>query len=278
MFPIDILFQDNYILVVNKPTALSMFADRVSPSSLWDMLKNHFQDRSLYQVHRIDKETSGVVILAFSKKAQAQLNRQFVGHTIKKVYLAICLGQPDPPSGFIDLPLRPGRKNSFRVAGPRETIFLDTSPAIPTWKLPSSTQSLTSNNKSYPSQTFYQTVASDGRYSLLVVQPITGRTHQIRVHLSWIGHQLLGDPLYGKPGSSTQRAERLALHSFQLQFIENWIDGQEPTQRLFQAPIPAFFEDFLAHMNRSNGYEKLDLQKEINSILATNTQIPTGKE
>lgn len=269
MFPVDILFQDDDLLVINKPTALSLFADRVSPFSLWDILKKHFPERALYPVHRIDKETSGVVVLAFSKKAQAQLNKQFFYHTIKKVYLAVCLGQPDPPAGFIDLPLCPGRKNSFRVAGPRATIFLDADSVLPTWKLPPSPPYAPSAHPSYPSQTFYRTVVSDGRSSLLIVRPITGRTHQIRVHLSWIGHPLLGDPFYGKPKSSIQQAERLGLHSFRLQLIEQWRDEQEPVQRLFQAPPPAFFEDVLAHMTRSEGCKHFDLQKELDSMLAT---------
>lgn len=267
MFNIDVIFQDDDFAVINKPSGLSLFADRMSPTSLWDLLKTHFKGKSIYQVHRIDKDTSGVLLIAFSKSAQAQLTKQFFHHTIEKVYLAICLGQPDPPTGQIDLPLCPGRKNSFRVAGQRDTIFLDQAADIPTWRLPSSHQPFSSDRQSYPSQTFYHTLWSNGQYSLVMVKPITGRTHQIRVHLAWIGHQLLGDTLYGKPKASNQQAERLALHSFKLQFMENWVSEQKPAQRIFHAPIPPFFEDFLKKMSQENAINALNVQKEVDLAL-----------
>lgn len=263
MVQIDVLFQDNDFAVINKPSGFSLFADRTGARSLWDVLKTHFEDKAIYQVHRLDKDTSGVLLIAFSKRAQAQLNKQFFYRTMDKVYVAICLGQPNPPSGLIDLPLCPGRKSSFRVAGQRDTIFLEKASDMPTWRLPTSAQVLNSNRQVYPSQTLYHTVVSNGQYSLLVVKPLTGRTHQIRVHLAWIGHQLLGDTLYGKPMLQLQQAERLALHSFQLQLTENWILGHEPVQRVFQAPLPAFFEHSLENMVHQQGLSIQNVREKI---------------
>lgn len=262
MFQIDILFQDEHFAVINKPSGLAVFADRTSPHSLWDLLKAHFTEKTLYQVHRLDKDTSGVLLVAFSKQAQARLTQQFFYRTLDKTYVAICLGKPQPPSGLIDLPLCPGRKNSFRVAGPRDTIFVDHACDIPTWKLP---QEFHTQRQVYPSQTLYHTVFSNEHYSLLELHPLTGRTHQIRVHLAWIGHQLLGDPLYGKPQSSLQQAERMALHSSTLQLTENWVPGQEPIQRSFQAPLPTFFEDTLQNMAQQKGISVPNWQQVIAS-------------
>jgi tRNA pseudouridine32 synthase/23S rRNA pseudouridine746 synthase len=267
MFTVDVIFQDDHFAVINKPSGVSLFADRMSPLSFWDLLKTHFKERTIYPVHRIDKDTSGVLLLAFSKNAQAQLTRQFFHHTLAKAYLAICLGQPHPATGTIDLPLCPGRKSSFRVAGQRDTIFLDKTSDTPTWRLPSSSQAFTSHRPSYPSQTLYHTHISNGQYSLVMVKPITGRTHQIRVHLCWIGHQLLGDPLYGTPKSPQQQAERLALHSFACQCTENWVSGQAPMQRIFHAPLPPFFTDALKKMDPAYALRVRDIQQDIEATL-----------
>ncbi len=259
----DILFANDDLAVIDKPAGLSVLADRSSQLCLWDELKTRYSDRTIYQVHRLDKETSGLLLVAFTKEAQAQLNRQFFYHTIEKTYLAICVGRPAPASGWIDLPLCPGRKNGFRVAGQRETIFLDTAADLPTWKLPASDQSLDPVRKIYPAQTFYRTVWSDGEYSLLVVKPLTGRTHQIRVHLAWLGHQIIGDPLYGKPQSSIQQAGRMALHSSNIQFVENWLSGQKPVQRTFRAVLPTFFRDFVDQLARQKAISPPDWQNDI---------------
>lgn len=273
MVQIDILFQDDNFAVINKPSGLSVLADRTSSLSVWDWLKTHFQDGKIYQVHRLDKETSGVLLVAFTQEAQAQLTKQFSARTIHKTYLALCLGKPQPSSGLIDLPLCPGRKSSFRVAGQRETIFVDHTSDPPTWKLPASPQGLPPQRQAHPSQTLYHTAYSNEQYSLLVIHPLTGRTHQIRVHLAWIGHQLLGDPLYGKPQSSIQQAERLALHSFSLEFMENWVLGRDPLPRSFQAPLPTFFEDTLEKMAQSHGDKARAWRQNIDSTLANLTPV-----
>lgn len=275
MVQIDILFQDDHFAVINKPPGLSVLADRTSSLSVWNWLKTHFQDRKIYQVHRLDKETSGVLLVAFTQEAQAQLTKQFSARTIHKTYLALCLGKPQPSSGLIDLPLCPGRKSSFRVAGQRDSIFVDDTSDPPTWKLPTPSQGPQSQRQAHPSQTLYHTAYSNEQYSLLVIHPLTGRTHQIRVHLAWIGHQLLGDPLYGKPQASRQQAERLALHSFSIEFIENWVPGCDPRLRSFQAPLPAFFEDTLEKMAQSHGDNARAWRQNIDSTLAKLT--PTAK-
>lgn len=268
---IDVIHRDATLAVINKPSGIAMFSDRTGSTSLWEMLKSHFTEEPIYQVHRIDKGTSGVLLVALSKHAQAQLNRQFLHRTVEKYYLAICIGKPKSVYGRIDLPLCPGSKNRFRVAGKRDTIIQDTTQNIPTWSLSSQDPQYSTTRKVYPSQTLFHTVFSNDEYSLLLLKPITGRTHQIRVHLSWIGHPLLGDTLYGKPKSKAQNAERLALHSHTLQYLQNWIAGQEAKQMNVQAPIPDFFKSFvntkILHkpINTSNFHRKIDtiLEKEM---------------
>lgn len=244
MSTLEFLHLDTDLAVLNKPANLSLFADRQSDSCLWDLLKDHFgaKGQKIYQVHRIDKGTSGVLVVALSKQAQAELNKQFNARSIKKAYLAICLGRPEPAQGLIDLPLCPGRKSRYRVAGQRDAIYLDSAGEIPVWQVPPDPQL---NKKSYPSQSYYTTLLSQGAYSLILVKPITGRTHQIRVHLSWLGHPLLGEHLYGTPKETQQQAERLALHSYQLQCVQQWQDAHNTLK--FTAPLPPFFKAALGN-------------------------------
>ncbi len=261
---IDVLYQDANIAVINKPSGISMFADRTGSMSLWEVLKSHFTRKKIYQVHRIDKGTSGILLVALSQKAQAQLNRQFLHRTVEKYYLAICVGKPKSVSGQIDLPLCPGSKSRFRVAGQRDTIIQNVQQGISTWRLSSQDGRYASKRKSYPSQTLFYTVFTSGNYSLLLVKPVTGRTHQIRVHLSWIGYPLLGDTIYGKPKSSVQEAERLALHSYKIICSQNWIGKQEIEPINFKALMPDFFKSFInrkilhKQINSSNFHNKID--------------------
>lgn len=264
---IEIIYQDTTIAVINKPSGIAMFSDRTGSISLWEMLKSHFTDGYIYQVHRIDKGTSGVLLVALSKQAQAQLNRQFLQRTTEKYYLAICIGKPKSVCGRIDLPLCPGSKSKFRVAGQRDTIIQDMKQHIPVWRLASQDAHYSSKPKIYPSQTLFHTIFSNDDYSLVLVKPVTGRTHQIRVHLSWIGHPLLGDTLYGKPTSNVQKAERLALHSYKINCLQNWIDGQEAKEMDFQAPIPDFFKSFVAKEILDRQINSLNLHKIIDGVI-----------
>ena len=171
----------------------------------------------LYPAHRIDKVTSGVLLLAKELSLHGDLTRQFNRRTVDKAYLAITATSGLPGRGTIELPLSVGRKNRVRVAANRAAIVFD--PALSLWSVPPEEQF--QEVRAYPSTTTFQTVAGDTGHTLLAVSPVTGRRHQIRVHLAWIGHPIQGDPLFDK--SATGRA---LLHSWRLGFDAAWDGGR----------------------------------------------------
>ena len=162
----------------------------------------------LYPAHRIDKVTSGALLLAKDLRLHGDLTRQFNRRTVDKVYLAITGTTGLPPSGTIELPLSVGRKSRVRVAANRAAIAYD--PARSRWSVPQDEQF--QEVRTYPSITTFLTVAGDGEHTVLAVSPVTGRRHQIRVHLAWIGHPIEGDPLFGRAaGRDRRRPDAAAL-------------------------------------------------------------------
>jgi tRNA pseudouridine32 synthase/23S rRNA pseudouridine746 synthase/23S rRNA pseudouridine1911/1915/1917 synthase len=184
----------------------------------------------LFPVHRIDKVTSGAVLFAKELRWHGPLTRQFATRTVGKTYLAITGPGGLPARGVIDLPLSTGRKSRVRVAAPRASIVADA--AHGTWSVPES--EVFGHVRTYPSVTAFATVWQDGRHTLLAVRPVTGRRHQIRVHLAWIGHPVEGDPLFGSTG-----APRTLLHSWRLAFDAAWRGGSRVQAEA--APGPDFW-------------------------------------
>jgi 23S rRNA pseudouridine1911/1915/1917 synthase len=159
-------------------------------------------------VHRLDRATSGVMICAKTPEALSWLQKQFHDRHSKKTYTAIVKGTPEPQEALIDMPIErnPKAPATFRVGA---------------------------NGKE--AQTRYKVVRTSSKYSLLELQPRTGRTHQLRVHLAHQKHPIVGDTLYaGKP------AERLYLHAHKLELTLP--NGETKT---FTAPIPEAFNSFL---------------------------------
>ena len=217
---IDILHRDDGLAVLNKPSGISLLADRSGAPCLWDRLPALLGARPLL-VHRLDKGTSGVLLVALSAAVQKRLTRAFQRREVRKYYLArVCGTLQTAGSRRIDLPLKKGRKSRYRVAGPRERIVQDAAG----WRLDADSLD------GHPSQTRLRTLgaragadagadagaAAKTASTLLLLSPLTGRTHQLRVHLSWIGHPILGDTLYGRPGAAEQQAPRLLLHCHRL--------------------------------------------------------------
>lgn len=169
MEKIEILFEDEHLLIVNKPPGISVIPERdISAPSLQKLLEKTYQ--KLFVVHRIDKETSGVLCFAKNETAHKYLNIQFEEHRCQKYYYAIVHGRPEIASGEIHLPIaqHPFKKNKMIVhVNGKESL------------------------------TYYKIEESFRHASLLYLQIKTGRTHQIRVHLSSIGNPLLVDSLYG---------------------------------------------------------------------------------
>lgn len=245
-----VLYRDRRIVVIDKPAGLSTLADRQDDFSLWSLLPELLGARP-YLVHRLDKGTSGVMLVALDVRTQSELTRAFGARRVRKFYLAQTVGVPG--SGLpgratrsIDLPLRPGRKSRFRVAGNRADIVARAqgwtlSTGVTDIGAPTRPAALAGsevakghpeghtegnpggNLEGHPSLTHVRVLAAaqDQHRALVLCAPVTGRTHQIRVHLAWIGHALVGDTLYGQPASALQQADRLMLHCHRL-VVPGW--------------------------------------------------------
>jgi len=172
-------------------------------------------------VHRLDKETSGVIIAAWDDEAHAFLCEQFKSRRVKKTYAAIVRGVPKEKNGRIETFIARDPKNRKRFAV---------------------------REKGKTALTFYKVVKSWQNYSLLLLRPRTGRTHQLRVHLEFLGHPILGDPLYGRTDKNFQSAT-LMLHSRNLSIT--LIGEKEP--RVFSSPIPERFHTVMRKLDALGG-------------------------
>jgi tRNA pseudouridine32 synthase/23S rRNA pseudouridine746 synthase len=203
---IRVLYEDADLVAVDKPSGVTVIPARDEPkeSSLRLRLENE-RGESLFVVHRIDRDTSGVVIFARNAAAHRALSMAFERHEVKKTYDAFTRGVPEPQSGTITTPLHTARKGKMRPAAPGESETL-------------------------ASETVYSVasrVATElGPVSRVVVCPRTGRQHQIRVHLRSIDTPLLVDPLYARCdrlelnalGRESPVIDRLTLHARQIEF------------------------------------------------------------
>jgi tRNA pseudouridine32 synthase/23S rRNA pseudouridine746 synthase/23S rRNA pseudouridine1911/1915/1917 synthase len=151
---------------------------------------------------------------------------------VQKSYLAVVTPGGLPDEGRVDLPLSVGRKNRVRIAAARESITL----AAGTWSVPAG--AVFDQVPTYPSVTELRVPWQDERHALVVADPLTGRRHQIRVHLAWIGHPILGDPLFDKAATG-----RTHLHAWRLSFDHRGerVTVTAPPPAEFLAPVPAGF-------------------------------------
>ena len=184
--PIKVLYQDKDILIASKPSGL-LSVPGSTPERCDSMLSRlkEIEPRVL-AVHRLDMDTSGVMVFALRKKAEAQLREQFRNRTIGKVYKAIVQGDLAADiQREIDAPIAPDPKQKHRyyVANTGKTA-----------------------------KTSYQVLLRGNNCALVSLRPITGRSHQLRVHMKHIGHPILGDRFYAPPEVIT-RSERLMLHA-----------------------------------------------------------------
>lgn len=207
------------MVALDKPADVSLLRDRTGDPCLWDMLPEMLGGKP-YQVHRLDKGTSGVLLVARDAATQKQLTAAFRERSVRKYYVTWVTGAL-PHGGTVDLPLKKGRKSRYRVAGERRHIRLEDG----TWRLAGPTMP-----GGLPAATRIRPLRAGSARTLLLAQPLTGRTHQLRVHLSWLGHPILGDHLYGRPDDPAQQAPRLQLHCHRLVV---------PGFGTFRAPLPA---------------------------------------
>lgn len=217
--PLDIIYEDDDMLAINKPAGMVVHP---SPGHSEGTLVNAVLgycpnlegvggERRPGIVHRLDKETSGLILVAKNDLALRHLQRQFKRRTIKKTYLALVEGHVQPPQALVDAPLGrdPNHRQRMAVIAPG------------------------SGARSRRAQTEYQLLRFYGDYSLLECYPRTGRTHQIRVHLAFAGFPIVGDTTYGR---RKQRLEldRHFLHASALTF-ERPADDKELS---LEAPLP----------------------------------------
>jgi 23S rRNA pseudouridine1911/1915/1917 synthase len=215
--PLSILHEDGDLLVVNKPAGMVVHLGAGhEDGTLVNALLHHAGTLSTGSeehrpgiVHRLDKETSGCIVVAKNDRVHAALAAAFAERRVKKTYLAIVRGLPRHRKGTIDQPV--GRHPVHRQ---RMTIR----------KPPSGRDAVTD----------YEVLASREGWSLVACMPRTGRTHQIRVHLTHLGHPIAGDPFYGR----REHFARHLLHAWRLEF-EHPSTGEILR---FEAPIPADFD------------------------------------
>ena len=204
----DIVYEDDDLLVLNKPAGVAMHpkSGDASAPSLAAMLTSYLGEGSVpHFVSRLDKGTSGLLIAAKSGYVHDRLRRALHSSDLRREYRAVAVGRVEPPYGVIDAPI--GRAEGSII---RRCVRAD----------------------GLPSLTEYETLQVNDRFTLLRLRPQTGRTHQLRVHMAYLGHPLAGDWLYGTEDKTL--IARPALHSYELWFTQP-VTGQK---LLFTAPIP----------------------------------------
>lgn len=185
--PISILHADTDILIVSKPAGLLSVPGKTEPDCLEARLRDQFSDS--LTVHRLDMATSGLMVFARNKNAQRHLGLQFEKRVLKKTYIADVWGSLHPEKGTVDLPLicdwnhRPRQKVCFI------------------------------NGKT--AQTEWEVMTRSERSTRVLLKPLTGRSHQLRVHMQSLGHPIWGDRIYA-PDDAFYSADRLRLHALTL--------------------------------------------------------------
>lgn len=174
----DVLFEDDGLYVVDKPAGMPVHPTAsYMRNTLVSLAAKALPDTPPRLCHRLDRETSGIVIMAKDLETQRRVMRQFEDRKVAKTYQALVWGHPDPPGGVIDIPLRLSRVSRIRMK--METV------------------SETDHGTGLPSNTIYSTRSTSRRFALLSCSPETGRQHQIRIHMAHAGHPLVGDKIYG---------------------------------------------------------------------------------
>jgi len=230
--PLEIVYEDETLVVMNKPAGLVVHPASGTPSgTLANALAYHFQQLPGREVrpgivHRLDRDTSGLLVVAKTESALENLSDQFRDRTVFKSYVALVHGRMSADSGKIDQPLARDRSNRTRMAvvrGGRNAL------------------------------TLYRVRQGFERFTLLDVELKTGRTHQIRVHLAWLKHPVVGDETYGGGRDNTiqdpqlrariRHLKRHFLHAEKLGFRH----PQTNEFVKFESPLPAELSEFLEH-------------------------------
>ena len=232
--PLDIIFEDNDLVVINKPAGLVVHpAHGHAAGTLVNALLARYPDLSTLAdedensadrpglVHRLDRDTSGLMMVARTPSALQHLRQQFKTHAVEKNYLALVFGRPTAPEGVIDVPL--GRDPQHR-------------------------QKFAARPDGKPARTHYRLTEDFGTYSLLEIGLETGRTHQIRVHLAWLKCPVVGDTVYGRR-KNPFNLTRQFLHAWRLRFTH-----PRTGQVIYlEAPLAEDLQSVLQNLRRGVG-------------------------
>lgn len=220
--PLKFIYSDEHIGIIDKPSGLVVHPGAGSrQSTLVNALLFHFPDIERVGpedrpgiVHRLDKETSGLIVVARTLKSFSELQRQFKAREVEKLYQGLVWGKISKPEGRINWAIgrhvRHGERMSIKTKKPREAV------------------------------TLYTVLKKFKEFTLLEIKPITGRTHQIRVHFSAAGHPIVGDTRYGRRKTKIL-CPRLFLHAFRLAFFHP--ESNEKVE--FSSPLPDDLKNFL---------------------------------
>lgn len=229
-----IIHEDEDLLIIDKPAPLAVHpVGAYSELNLHTLLKNdaRWKDVPMKLVHRLDAETSGVLVIAKNYDAARSLGKQFLAGQVQKTYEAVIFGRPANPQGEMTYPLGYDATSGFQT--------------IRVWDA----------KKGERAHTHYEVLSSSGNYSRVKLTPLTGRTHQLRVHLALLGHPIVGDKIYvdlnifskyvmdglDEEMISRLKLPRLALHASEIVFTH----PRSRERSRFSAPLPALLNDFV---------------------------------
>jgi 23S rRNA pseudouridine955/2504/2580 synthase len=215
MAPLPVVYEDEDIIVIDKPSGLAVQGGERVSRCVDDLLAEQLGAKA-FLVHRLDKDTSGLLLVAKTREAASRWSPLVAGGSVRKTYLAVCSGTPSPASGSIDDPVEKG-------------------------------------GRSQEALTRYRTLASRGDFSLLELDLGTGRMHQIRIHLAGVGCPILGDDKYGdfplnKRLKKERGLKRLLLHAWRLT-VRGRAGSRGGAGLSFVAPPPEHFGPFLAELD-----------------------------
>jgi 23S rRNA pseudouridine1911/1915/1917 synthase len=235
--PLQIVYQDSDILVLDKSAEMVVHLGAgLESGTLVNALLHHCRDLSGIGgkerpgiVHRLDKGTSGLLVVAKNDAAHRHLSAQFKDRQVEKIYYAFVWGRPKKASGKIELALGRSQKNRKKIA--------------------------TRGSRLRPALTNYQTVKSWGAISLLELKPETGRTHQLRVHLAEIGHPIVGDRVYGGGRTMAEPAMRQMLAAMKYQLLHagklSFLHPKSGKRVSFEAPLREEMQAFKTHLEKA---------------------------
>jgi len=237
--PLDVIYEDERVIVVNKAQGMVvhpgagnregtlanalLFRKMKSSGRLSDFMPDDAGSLTGLRpgiVHRLDKDTSGVIIAAWDDEALAFLSEQFKNRKASKTYAALVQGCPSENEGWVEKRIARSRRD-------RKTFTV-------------------SDTEGRKSLTYFKVVRSYGKYSLLLLRPKTGRTHQIRVHLKYLGNPVLGDPIYGQRDSLFPHST-LMLHAKRLSLVL-----PSNVRTTFRTPLPERFLDIILTHEKKN--------------------------